>query len=192
MLASRLPNWQPNETIVLLLRRHPWVMFRIVLVFLLIVAVPIVAYFLMQSANPDFFDNADTLRTALLTVGVSLYALMAWLFLFTAWVDYYLDVWIVTTERIISMEQHGLFSRTTAEQRLSRVQDVTSIQKGKIPTVLNFGNVKVQTAGTESEFLFEQVPNPDRVAQKILELHDSWLQAHPDATRQTESPGAVK
>jgi uncharacterized membrane protein YdbT with pleckstrin-like domain len=104
---------------------------------------------------------------------------MVWLFLFTAWVDYYLDVWIVTSERIVSMEQKGLFSRVTAELRLSRVQDVTSIQKGKMATFLNYGQVQVQTAAAQQEFVFEEIPNPTKVAQVILETHDAWVQAHP-------------
>jgi len=189
MIETKLPNWQPDERMILLLRRHPWVMLRTFVFFLFIVAVPLVAYLLMRISNPDFFNAGDKLRTALLTVGASLYALMAWLFLFTAWVDYYLDVWILTSERIVSMEQHGLFSRTTAEQRLSRIQDVSTVQKGKTATFLNFGNVHVQTAGAVQQFIFEQVRNPERIAQQVMEAHDAWVQAHPEMVQAAQSVG---
>jgi uncharacterized membrane protein YdbT with pleckstrin-like domain len=179
MLSYHLPNALPNERTLLLLRRHPWILLRIVFVFLFLVAVPFAVYFLVNAMNPNFLDEGGSLRVALLTVGMSLYALMVWLFLFTAWVDYYLDVWIVTSERIVSMEQKGLFSRVTAELRLSRVQDVTSIQKGKMATFLNYGQVQVQTAAAQQEFVFEEIPNPTKVAQVILETHDAWVQAHP-------------
>ncbi len=186
MISFRLPNAQPNEKTILLLRRHPWILFRIFLVFLLLLAVPFAVYFLVNAMNPDFLNWTGNLQRALLTIGLSLYALMAWLFLFTAWVDYYLDVWILTTERIVSMEQRGLFSRVTAEQRLSKIQDVTSVQKGKIATFLNYGYVQIQTAGAETQFIFEEIPNPNHVAQKILEAHDRWMQEHPDAVQRVE------
>jgi hypothetical protein len=179
MIDFRLPHAAPNERTLLLLRRHPWILFRIFLVFLVLVAAPVAVYFFVNAMNPGFLDEGGTLRQALTIVGLSLYALMTWLFLFTAWVDYYLDVWIVTTERIVSMEQRGLFSRVTAEQRMSKIQDVSSIQKGKIATFLNYGFVQIQTAGALQEFVFEEVPNPSRVAEQILEAHDAWLQAHP-------------
>jgi len=53
------------------------------------------------------------------------------------------------------------------------VQDATSEVKGKVATVLNFGNVYVQTAGEEKRFVFEEIPAPRQVASKIIELHQS-------------------
>ncbi|MFH0951570.1 MAG: PH domain-containing protein [Patescibacteria group bacterium] len=192
MIPGRLPNWQKNERIELLLRRHPWIMIRSFLFFLLLAVIPFAIYFAVEDLSPEFFDNDNTLINALVIIGASVYALMAWMFIFTAWIDYYLDVWIVTNERIISMELKGLFARTTAEQRIGRVQDVSSIQKGKIATLLNYGNVQIQTAGTENQFLFSQVGSPEKVAQKVLQIHDQWLQSHPREAQQLAgvlSPG---
>lgn len=192
MRPEHLPNWQPHEQIKLLLRRHPWIIIRHGLITLFIGLIPVAAYFLIRYTAPAILEDQTGLRWILIIVGTSLYALLTWLFFFTGWLDYYLDVWIVTTERIVSIEQRGLFARTIAEQRLSRVQDVSSVTQGKIATLLNYGDVRVQTAGTEERFVFEQVPNPERVCQQILEAHDAWVQAHPEAVRFADGKVALK
>jgi hypothetical protein len=65
-------------------------------------------------------------------------------YIFITWIDYYFDVWIITNERIINIEQKNLFIRTTSEVTLTRVQDVTATIGGFFPTLLDFGDVLVQ------------------------------------------------
>jgi hypothetical protein len=81
-----------------------------------------------------------------------------------------LDVWIITNERIIDIQQKGFFSRVISEQRHYRIQDVTSEVNGIIATVLKYGNVYVQTAGSKQRFFFHEVPNPEEVRNTIIRL----------------------
>ncbi len=95
--------------------------------------------------------------------------LLVWLYAFLVWIDYFFDVWIITNERVINIEQKGLFVRAVSELKFSRIQDVTSEVSGMIPTILNFGDVKVQTASEEDYFLFRRVPDPYHVKDLIME-----------------------
>lgn len=95
--------------------------------------------------------------------------LIVWLYAFLVWIDYFFDVWIITNERVINIEQKGLFVRAVSELKFSRIQDVTSEVSGMIPTILNFGDVKVQTASEEDYFLFRRVPDPYHVKDLIME-----------------------
>jgi uncharacterized membrane protein YdbT with pleckstrin-like domain len=95
--------------------------------------------------------------------------LIVWLYAFLIWIDYFFDVWIITNERVINIEQKGLFVRSVSELKFSRIQDVTSEVSGMIPTILNFGDVKVQTASEEDYFLFRRVPDPYHVKDVIME-----------------------
>lgn len=97
------------------------------------------------------------------------FLLLLWMYSFLIWIDYYFDVWIITNERVINIEQKGLFVRSVSELKFSRIQDVTSEVRGMIPTILNFGDVKVQTASEEDFFLFRQVPDPYHVKDVIME-----------------------
>lgn len=110
--------------------------------------------------------------------------ILIWLYGFLVWIDYYFDVWIITNERIVNIEQKGLFARHVSELNLSRVQDVTATVEGIIPTVLNYGDVHIQTAGEENRFIFRQVPDPYRIKDTIMRLSKS---AADDTLRQMAS-----
>ncbi len=164
------PNQEPDEYTVLFLRRHWFVAFKVILFFILLALLPFILFFLLE--NNNFNTLSDNTRYAFLVMGASVYYLFIWLFFFNATLDFYLDVWIVTNKRIINIEQNGLFARTISEQRLSRIQDVTSEIKGLFPTFLNYGDVYVQTAGTVNRFIFKQTPNARGVAKQIMVLAD--------------------
>jgi len=100
----------------------------------------------------------------------NIFAMSIWIIFFLLWVDYYLDVWIVTNLRIVNIEQKGLFSRTVSELELSRIQDVTTEVLGMIPTFLNYGDVFIQTAAEQERFLFRQVPDPYGIKDQIMKL----------------------
>jgi len=163
-----LPHALPNEKIILLIRRHWFVLFIRLMLWAAIGLIPIALGLLLPG---DLQRAAEsTVGYALLALGISLYYLYLWLFIFNAFVDYYLDVWIVTNERIINIEQRGLFSRIAAEQRLSRIQDVAAETVGFWPTFLRYGEVRIQTAGEKERFNFRQVPEPNDIARKISSL----------------------
>lgn len=85
-------------------------------------------------------------------------------------VDYFLDVWIVTNERILNIEQNQIFSRVVAEHELSKIQDVACEVHGMLPTFFNYGDVHIQTAAETQRFVFRQVPRPLDVKREITGL----------------------
>lgn len=98
-----------------------------------------------------------------------MWLLGVWVVLFIMWTDYYLDVWVITDKRLIDIEQQGLFNRRISALELTKIQDVTSSVEGLLPTLLNFGDVHVQTAGSEKEFVIRNVAKPNVTRQKIEE-----------------------
>jgi len=100
----------------------------------------------------------------------SAYYLFIVLFTFTNFVDYYLDVWIVTNMRIINIEQKGLFSRVISEKDLDIMQDVTSDVSGFLSTLLEYGDVFIQTAAETERFIFKEVPFAQEVSRRISNL----------------------
>lgn len=168
---AHLPNPIPDEKLVFLLRRHPMTMLPLALVTLVLLASPFGAGWYIQTFQPDLPQN-QSVFLPLVLIG-SIFFLFAWLFLFQYFMDYYLDTWIVTSRRIINIEQSGLFHRTMSELRLYRVQDVTASINGLWATIFNYGEVEVQTAGEKLRFTFEQVRHPNDVSKAILELSET-------------------
>ncbi len=167
---------------VFVLRRHPIVILKNFLIFIVLAAIPLSIFILLRSASPALLTSPVIFP--LLAVGGSIYYLSIWLFFFTSLIDYFLDLWIITNDRLLSVEQHGLFARTIAELDLYTIQDATSEVRGVFPTMLNYGNVHVQTAGARARFELEQIGNPNEVRQKILELVDEDRKFHPSGGNQ--------
>jgi uncharacterized membrane protein YdbT with pleckstrin-like domain len=90
----------------------------------------------------------------------NLFGMFIWITFFLIWIDYYFDVWIITNKRVVNIEQKGLFNRQVSELELARIQDITTEVTGVIPTMLNYGEVFIQTAGENPRFIFHQVPDP--------------------------------
>jgi uncharacterized membrane protein YdbT with pleckstrin-like domain len=64
------------------------------------------------------------------------FMLVIWIYGFMIWIDYYFDIWIITSERIINIEQKGMFTRKVSELRFQKIQDVTTEVIGFLPTIL--------------------------------------------------------
>ena len=100
----------------------------------------------------------------------SFLAIILWLYSFIVWIDYYFDVWIITDQRIVNIEQKALFMRTISELKFEKIQDVSTTVTGLIPTILNFGDVHVQTAGNTEKFFFYRVPDPQKIKGLIMNM----------------------
>ncbi len=159
---------KPDEKIVFQMRSH-WITFlgEIVLV-LVLGALPVGLFIVFQGVWPSLL--VGTISKPILVLMTSAYYLMLWVFFITKFIDYYLDVYLVTSDRVLDVSQQGMFSRTVAELDLARVQDVTSEVKGVLRSLLNFGNVYIQTAGEKENFIFEDVSHPDDIRKRLLEL----------------------
>lgn len=164
----RLPNQQEGEEIVKIIRRDMFILVKKVATFLLLNILPLVFFYLALLNFPTIL--VGELSWPLLILGASVYYLFMWLLFFFSFIDYYLDVWIVTNKRIIYIEQKGLFSRVISEQKLYSVQDITSETNGFFPTIFAYGDVLIQTAGEKERFHFQQVPNPDAIRDMIIKL----------------------
>lgn len=100
-----------------------------------------------------------------------------WLVAFYAWTDYYLDIWILTNKRLISVDQKGFFSRDVSIVRLDKIQDVSIVTNGAINTILRIGDIKVQSAGTDNEFIMRGIKDPVRVKDIIFEAQAKQIDA---------------
>ncbi len=191
---KNLPNAIPDEQLVFFLRRHPITLFSVICGYVLLFASPFLIAWYLRAFQPELLANTNIMAAVIF--GGSALFLFIWLFLFQLFLDYYLDSWIVTNRRILNIEQNGLFGRTVSELRLYRIQDVTAIVNGFVKTMFNFGEVEIQTAGERERFLFEEIPRPNEVARKILELSETDRRDHIEEEKLEEmgasAPAAVK
>jgi len=169
------PNKKNDEHIIMFLHRHWIVPLKILFINFLLFLIPIIFYIAISNYSSFLELEAYYALFVLLTSAFYLFII---LFAFTNFVDYYLDVWIVTNMRIINIEQKGLFSRIISEQELSVVQDITSDVSGLFATMLDYGNVYVQTAGEKEYFIFKQIPFAADIARKLNNIVAEYKKMH--------------
>ena len=158
---------KPEERVLLVLHRH-WfdIASQFFLLFIMLFAL-VGSFFFFPMLYPNIAHGQFTNLFLFLE---NLFFMFVWITFFLVWVDYYFDVWIVTDQRIVNIEQNGLFAREVSELELEKIQDITTDVKGLIPTFLNFGDLQVQTAGKEEKFLFHNIPDPYEVKNIIMNL----------------------
>lgn len=179
MNLGELIKQKSYETVVYRIRRHPLTFIPIVALFLLLLLVPIAVYFLFASLFPAVLSGPRTYP--LIVLLMSAYTLTMYLLFYVRFLDYYLDLWIVTNDRIVDIEQHNLFSRSVTELDLFRIQDVTVETHGIFATLFKYGDVMVKTASSNSHIVFFAVPEPNKIREELIRLSDEDRKYHTDS-----------
>lgn len=143
----------------MMLHRHWSALAGKMIVVLFMILVPTIASFF-------FVLVPETWRLFALFIA-SVYLLIVFLVAMIFWMDYYLDIWIITDIRVIDIEQQGLFRRNIAEFKLDRIQDVTIEIPNMVASLFDYGDLRVQTAG-EREFVIRDISRLNEVKDALL------------------------
>lgn len=166
---------QPDEQILLKLRKHWFILFQETIGTIIVGILPLflITFLANLAGIGSFFSPA-------LAVFLStLWLLLVWIGISVIWTNYYLDVWVVTDRRIVNIEQVGLFNRRIVTWRMERVQDVTTEIGSFFQTMLNFGSIQVETAGPTAEIaMIKGIPDPEHVKQVIMNQVDNYTEEH--------------
>jgi len=156
------------ERIVRTIRRDPITFVPYIVVFIILMFVPIGVFWLINTMFPEILANNIVYPIAVLFA--SMYYLCLYLFFYSYFVAFYLDMWIITNDRLIDVQQISLFGRSVAELDLYQIQDASSEIKGILPTIFRYGDVTLQTAGPVPKFIIHSTPNPHEIRKLILDL----------------------
>ncbi|MFA6486074.1 MAG: PH domain-containing protein [Candidatus Magasanikbacteria bacterium] len=168
MTIGELIKQKTYERIAFFLHRHLVTFIPVIALFLILLVAPLAVGFLLKNFFLPWWENP--LFQPLLVLFGSIYFLSIFLFFYSYFVTFYLDVWIVTNDRLVDIRQMSLFSRTVAEVDLFQIQDATSEVKGFWASLFNYGNIYLQTAGPVPRFVLYNVTNPNYLRERILDL----------------------
>jgi uncharacterized membrane protein YdbT with pleckstrin-like domain len=159
-----------DEHIIFEVRKH-WLVFGTEMTFLIILAlIPLILTSFISNSGINFgavMSAVDII--SLFSFFYALWLLVIWVIAFIIWTNYYLDIWIITSKKIIDIEQYGLFKRQVSILHLEKIQDITYDVHGLLQTFFQYGDLMVQTAGSSGSFPIKGVPNPALVQAKLNE-----------------------
>jgi len=101
-----------------------------------------------------------------LPLSISLIVISVWIIWLV--IDWRNDLYVITDDRVIDIEKVPLLREERREAGLDKIQDVRYLQEGFIANRLDFGNVRLETAGGMGEFTFDSVPHPRQVQIEIF------------------------
>jgi len=151
-----------DEEVVLIMFKHWFVvvapMLKAIIIILLSFAIPIWLHF------------AKFIFTYGITTVLYYFWMVFWVgYMVYQYINWYRDQFIITTQRLINIDQRSLLHRRVAEVELDKIQNITHIIKGLSPTMFNFGTVIVQSAGA-NDLMLEQISNPALIQEDITRL----------------------
>ena len=168
---------ETNEAVIQTARKHWFIITTELLGILLVVLLTAIVYLgTLSYSFPTEVAATITTYTAVLVFAGSLWTLFSVMAAAMAWTHYYLDLWVITDRRIIVIEQIHFFNRKVSSFRLERLQDIKVSINGIIPTLLNFGTIRAQTASAaESNFTSSGLPAPRELQSIIQTAMDARL-----------------
>lgn len=179
MLLERI-NLEEDEQVIAIVRKHWWIIFVQTLGIVLFAILPALLLQLVLLFEPggellnyiEFSELLSTYGTEIVFI-YSGYLLLLWIILANFWTDHYLDLWAITTRRVILVDQRGFFRRFISSFRLERLQDMNIEVNGVIATLLDYGTIEAQTAGgSNEEFTSHHMPKPRDIKALIVRAAD--------------------
>jgi uncharacterized membrane protein YdbT with pleckstrin-like domain len=167
-------NLNPNEQIVLIVRKHWIAIIGKVVATVIIAIIPLIILAVLPMFVPTFPGWYVGNLIYLYTLAYAFLLMISWVAFFFSWTEYRLDIWVVTTHRIFIVDQKGMFFREISSLTLDKIQDLTIDMPGFLSTMLKFGKILVQTAGEHKEFTFLNAKNPEAIKVAINSIQKDF------------------
>lgn len=154
-----------DESIILFLRAHFITNLAWIIVSLILIILPIIILFFLPRLGVNFLSSSQATRFT--GVYITFYGLIVFSYIFINFLHWFYNVFLVTTERVVDIDYSDIVVHNIAVTNLDHIEDVNYTQSGFIPTIFNYGNLFVQTAGNEKNFEALSIPKP-RTATHII------------------------
>lgn len=164
MSIEYFPGQKPDEEIKAIVRPHWMNLLGAILATLLAAVLPII---IIVAGTALEGPSLEGTTRAIVAAMLGIYYLALATYFFVRWLAVYLDVGVITDQRVVDVDQRSLFNRNVAELDSKMVQDISSDKSGFLQTIFDFGDVVIQTAGERPNFTLEGAPHPERVVDLI-------------------------
>ena len=165
--SIKLKNMRPWEKTLMVVKRHWIILIMLFLYFKWWLILTWINYFFMPGITAHIL------------------AVVFWMaysiFLYVQWLDHELDMYVITNNRIIGVEQLSFLNRKVSECNLWQVQEVWSHTKWFFANMLNYWTVVIQTAWNATNFQMTFSPKPLENSRQILNVVDSYRDSHSPA-----------
>lgn len=162
--SIKLNNLRPGEKPLMIIKRH-WIILVKLWLYL----------FLWLFFTGLFYIFGNYAWAHLLVI---IFWMIYSLFLYIEWINHELDLYVITNNRIIWIDQVGFLNRKVSECNLWQVQEVWNQTKWFLANILNYWTITIQTAWNATNFTMDLSPKPIENSRKILNIVDHYRDTH--------------
>ncbi len=112
------------------------------------------------------------------TIGTILLALLflGGLFWFVrTWRLWYYSILVLTDQRLIVLDQQGMFDRSVSQTNLDKINDVSYRKKGVLQTACNYGSLAIQVSSSADKLILKNLRKPALLQQEIFDLQSEYV-----------------
>ncbi len=160
-----LQNLKPWEEILEVIKRH-WIVYIMVWVFFLIGIIITFILFIVLNFTP-----------VSILINVVFWMFFS-IFLYIEWLNHELDMYVVSNNRVIWINQISFLNRAVSECNLWQVQEVNSKTAWLFANIFNYWTLSIQTAWNATTLMMDFAPDPIQKARKILNIVDDYRDKH--------------
>lgn len=157
----QFPGQHEDEQVVAVVRQYPVVLRIPLIIGLVIILVGMVPWALASNYVYSLVAPSATFMWIC-------FAVLAFYWL-RCWAGWYYSVYVLTTGRLIVIQQKGFFNRLVSELALNNVQNVNYHINGFNAALFGFGDILVQTLSGSGNLDLKLVHHPAVFQQQILD-----------------------
>jgi len=149
-------NLSNGEYILSAVKRHPIGLLKIWAIGLVLIGAFMAMYVLLFGGSDSQFADLSAAGLAILAIMI----LFITIGTLIATYVYNANRFYLTNESVIQEIQTSIFSKHEQTVSLSNIEDASYRQGGILPTLLNYGTIRLSTEGDETTYRFSYVTNP--------------------------------
>ncbi|MDO8669294.1 MAG: PH domain-containing protein [Candidatus Buchananbacteria bacterium] len=170
-------NIQDNEIVIDVIRKSLWHFFWPILLVVILLLLP---FFLIY---PLFLQGTWGVAVFSATLAVAL------TITYRIYKSYYYTALVITSKRLIDMEQLGFFRSSLGVVLYGKIEDVNYKSKGLFQAVLKIGHVYISFVNDDNAFIeLQSIRYPSLAVSKIISQREDYF----EAKRQTAGREAIK
>ena len=157
---AKFNTQEEGEKVYLLLRSHPFTQIGWFLSSILF----FIILFIFNFFLPNFLNFGQIFIINLF------YFIIICSYIWFNILNWYFNVGIVTNKRVIDVDFYAVLYKEITNAQLGKIEDTTVKSGGYLESFFDFGSIFIQTAGSEENVEFLNVPHPSDAVQMINKL----------------------
>lgn len=168
MPKLKFESQEKSEVPILLVREHPLYLILSIFGSFMWLVVAIIFSITFSTALGATVSSSLLTRiksfTILLGISVSITSAIY------AFIKWYYNLFLITNHRIVDLDFTTLSKTSWTEAPLNRIEDAEVRNIGLLESMLDLGDVYVQTAGAKEKIEIRRVPKPMKIQDILLDL----------------------